>query len=56
MGCVWWLWKSWVSHGVHGGRVGAVREVRVACGGHGVHVDCIWVVYGGCGSREEGAG
>ena len=27
------------------GYVCAVREVRAACGGHGVHVDYLWVVY-----------
>ena len=27
-----------------GGRVWVVREVWSACGGHGVHVDYLWVV------------
>ena len=34
-------------------------ELKVDGGCHGdhrMHVDCIWVVCGGCGSREEGVG
>ena len=42
MGCMWWC----------GGRVWAIRKVQAACGGHGghgVHVDYLWVV---CAMRE----
>ena len=70
MGCMWTayglfvvdveavgeLWGAWWWCG---GCVWAVREVQAACGSHGVrgvHVVCIWVMCGGCGSHEEGAG
>ena len=39
------MWLPWGACGLPMGCVCVVRELWVACGGHGVRVDYLWVVY-----------
>ena len=43
-GCMWWPWWTWGVCGLLMGSMCAVREVRGACGGHGVNVDYLWAM------------
>ena len=53
---MWWPWWPWGECGLPMGYVCAVREMRAACRGHGVHVDYLWAmcVRNGCGLVEFG--